>query len=123
MIAAGKDSRCSNGSVHRPSSPKRTVWMEARRVVATGVHHENKAPRMTRHVWRPRGEVPLSQYCDEPNERDGTQTWRGSFVTLCTHASAIERKYHQPLDEFQKYPTHLANPKGQKLLPSEFARS
>ena len=29
----------------------------------------------------------------------------------------------QPLDEFQKHPMHLANSKGQKLLPSEFARS
>ena len=29
----------------------------------------------------------------------------------------------QPLDEFQKYSTHLANSKGQKLLSSEFARS
>ena len=31
--------------------------------------------------------------------------------------------YNPPLDEFQKYPTYLANSKGQKLLPSEFARS
>ena len=29
----------------------------------------------------------------------------------------------QPLDEFQKHPTHFPNFKGQKLLPTEFARS
>ena len=38
-------------------------------------------------------------------------------------ASENKGGFTQPLDEFQKYSRHLANSKGQKLLPSEFARS
>ena len=35
----------------------------------------------------------------------------------------MQNGVYQSLDEFQMYPTHLANSKGQKVLPSEFARS